>query len=266
MKKYLILTIIAFLLIQTQVICQISLINTYNEAVYVTNIEDVGYKYFGVDFEASQCLIYNLDHSLWKSINIDVAANNYIDDVAYVSSKLFNNDNNIELLVVFYEYIITSDTSGYYYYTTKVINENGVTFLDVPGGGYSSIYKVDDAEANLLVYVYDFSIVPFTSATNVYSIPGVPYSVNEIEGGIKLKNAFPNPAVSFITIPYEVNQSSGDASILIYNELGVEVYRKKINPDANNYRLNTMLFSKGVYFYNIKTAGYKSPSRKIIIQ
>jgi len=266
MKKYLILIIIAIIILPNNVISQISLINTYDEAVYVTNIEDEGYKYYGINFETNQCLIYNLDHSLWKSIDIATPENSYIDEIAYVSSKLFNTDSNIELLVVFNEYIVTSDTSGYFLYTTKVINENGVTFLDVPGGGYSIIYKIEENEANLLIYIYDFSISPIGASTNVYSIPGVPYSVNEIDSGIKLENAFPNPSSSFITIPYELNQTSKNARIVIYNEIGTEVYRKDVDSKSNNYKLNTRRFTKGVYFYHIETNGYSSPSRKIIIQ
>lgn len=266
MNKYLILIIIAIIILPNNVISQISLINTYDEAVYVTNIEDEGYKYYGIDFESNQCLIYNLDHTLWKSIDIVTPENSYIDEIAYVSSKLFNNDNNIELLVVFNEYIVTSDTSGYFLYTTKVINENGVTFLDVPGGGYSIVYKIEENEANLLIYVYDFSTIPVSVSTSIYSIPGVPYSVNEIDSGIRLKNAFPNPANSFITIPYELNQTSENASIIIYNELGIEMYRRNIVPKSNNLRLNTRQFPKGVYFYQIETNGYSSPSKKIIVQ
>lgn len=266
MKKYLILSIIILIIFQTKVIAQISLLNTYSDAVYVVDIEDVGYKYYGIDFETSQCKIYNLDHTLWKTIDIVSPTNNYIDAVAYVSTKLFNNDSNIELLVVFSEYVETSDTSGYTYYTTKVINENGVTFLDVPGGGYSIIYNIDETEANLLVYIYDFSVSPFNVTTNIYSIPGTPYTMSETNFGITLKNAFPNPSHTFINIPYDIVQSTNSADIIIYNELGAEVYRSKINSNENIYRLNTNHFSNGVYFYQIESNGYVSPSRKMVIQ
>jgi len=266
MKKYILLIIIPLLIFQNNMISQISLVGSYDKAVYVANIEDVGYKYYGINFETNQCEIYNIDHTLWKVLDIVPPENNYIDEIAYLSSKLFNNDSNIELLVVFNEYIPTSDTSGYYYYTTKVINENGVTFLDVPGGGYSNIYKIDDSEANLLVYIYDFSITPFDVSTNIYSIPGIPYSVSEVNSGIVLKNAFPNPAHSFITVPYELEKTTIDANIVIYNEIGVEVYRSRLVPNEKVFRLNTVQFSKGVYFYIVESNGRKSPSRKIVIQ
>jgi len=265
MKKYLLLIIIA-LAFQSNSHSQITLINTYNNAIYVTNIEDEGYKYFGIDFESNQVLMYNTDHTLWKTINIDVPENNTIDEIAYVSSKLFNNDNLIELLVVFNEYIETSDTSGYFLYTTKIINENGVVFLDVTGGGYSVVFNTAEDIANLLLYVYDFSVSPFTVSTEVYSIPGVPYYINEEGMGVKLKNAFPNPTSSLITIPFTFNNKVVTAKIVVYNELGVEVYRDQVAPNSNNYKLNSNQFPKGSYFYSIITDGYQSPSRKIIIQ
>ena len=265
MKKFF-LFIIVVLIIQTNVIGQISLINTYNSAVYVANIEGEGHKYFGIDFETSQVKMYGTDHVLWKTIDIEVPVNSVIDEVAYVSSKLFNSDNNIELLVVFNEYIVTSDTSGFFIYSTKIINENGVMFLDVPGGGYSVIYKTDEDIANLLLYVYDFSVNPFLVSTEVYSIPGVPYYVNEVGMGVKLQNAFPNPTRSYITIPFTINNNVVNAEIVIYNELGAEVYRNQISQASNNFKLNTKQFSKGSYFYSIIADGFKSPAKKIIIQ
>jgi hypothetical protein len=266
MKKYLLLTVISLLLIQAKVISQISLINTYDIAVYIADIEDVGYKYYGIDYSTNQVLMYNTDHTLWKTINIATPENSTIDEIAYVSSRLFNSDNNIELLVVFNEYIETSDTSGYFIYTTKIVNENGVTFLDVPGGGYSAVYEIGKDIANLLVYVYDFSVSPFEVSTNIYSIPGLPTSTNEETSGIMLENAFPNPAKSYITIPYKLENKTTNASIVIYNELGSEVYKGTISPNSNNYRLNTSVFSKGVYFYSIIADGYASHSKKMIVQ
>ncbi len=265
MKKYLFLSIISLLVFQAKVISQISLINTYDIATYVTNIDDVGYKYYGINYETNQVLMYNTNHTLWKTINIATPENSTIDEIAYVSSKLFNNDSNIELLVVFNEYIETSDTSGYFVYTTKVVNENGVTFLDVPGGGYSTVYEIDENEANLLVYVYDFSVSPFDVSTNVYSIPGVLTSYNT-NSSIILENAFPNPTRSFITVPYKLENNTGAANIVIYNELGIEVHRELLSPNTNNFRLNISLFSKGVYFYSIIADGYASPSKKIVVQ
>ncbi|MFK5855281.1 MAG: T9SS type A sorting domain-containing protein [Bacteroidota bacterium] len=266
MKKYLLLTLITLLAIQAKLISQISLINTYNNAVYMVDIEDIGYKYYGIDYETSQVLMYNTDHTLWKTIDILPPENSTIDEIAYVSSKLFNSDDNIELLVVFNEYIESSDTSAYFLYTTKIINENGVTFLEEQGGGYSIIYKTAEDIANLLIYIYDFSVSPFSVYTNVYSIPGVPYSVNEIGTGFGLKSAFPNPSSSYITIPYAIDNFAANANIVIYNELGIEAYRETISANSNNYQLDTKQFTKGVYFYRIVANGQMSVSKKIIIQ
>ncbi len=45
-----ILTTITIIILQINVFSQISLINTYDEAIYITNIEDEGYKYYGINF------------------------------------------------------------------------------------------------------------------------------------------------------------------------------------------------------------------------
>ena len=48
---------------------QLTLEQTYNYSVGVVKLETFGYKYFLMDVPNSQCRIYNMDHSLFKSIN-----------------------------------------------------------------------------------------------------------------------------------------------------------------------------------------------------
>lgn len=109
MKK-LILTIIFSILI-LGLFAQVTLEQTYNYSTSVVKLETLGYKYYLMDVPSGQCRIYNLDHSLLKTINCSVPSGFYLSDVKFISEKLFDNDNGIELLCSYYKY----NNSGAYY-------------------------------------------------------------------------------------------------------------------------------------------------------
>ncbi|MBU2650972.1 MAG: hypothetical protein KKA81_08555, partial [Bacteroidetes bacterium] len=102
---------------------QISLENTYNVSAGVAWLELSGTKYYVMDVANSQCRIYNLDHSLWKTMSFSLPANNYLYDIQYVTQNIFDQDSEVECLVTYYEYIDNGSTQ-YYEYTTVVYNED----------------------------------------------------------------------------------------------------------------------------------------------
>ncbi|MFA5416969.1 MAG: T9SS type A sorting domain-containing protein [Bacteroidales bacterium] len=243
---------------------QVSLETTLNDAVYVTNLDGVGKVYYGVDFNTSECFIYNTDFILWKTISIAPPANTYLYDVAYVSTKLFNVDDQVELLAVFTEYVATGDTSGYYKYTTKIVNEVGVSFLNLPGAGYSTVYNLSDTEAKLLCFVYDFSVSPYNVHTRVYGVPGTLNSIPE-PTGLLMGNAFPNPATNMIHIPLSTESQQHSSQLTLLDVNGTILRQESIPPHQQIYQLNTQALSTGTYFYIVETNGRKSVARKIVV-
>lgn len=243
---------------------QVSLETTLSDAVYATNLDGVGKVYYGVDYNTSECFIYNTDFSLWKTILIVPPTNTYLYDVAYVSTKLFNSDDQIELLAVFTEYIATGDTSGYYIYTTKIVNEVGVSFLNLPGAGYSTVYNLSDTESKLLCFVYDFSVSPFTVNTKVYGIPGTLSSISE-PTGLFMGNAFPNPATNMIHIPLSTESQQYSTQLTLMDVNGSILRQESIPPHQQIYQLNTQALSNGTYFYVVETNGRKSVARKFVV-
>lgn len=68
---------------------QVTLEKSYDHSLSVTKINQSEYKYFLMDVGSGQCRIYNLDHSLWKTINIALPANYYLFDINSLSVNLF---------------------------------------------------------------------------------------------------------------------------------------------------------------------------------
>ncbi len=48
---------------------QVALKKTYNYSTSVVKLETLGYKYYLMDVPNSQVKIYNMDHSIYKTIN-----------------------------------------------------------------------------------------------------------------------------------------------------------------------------------------------------
>jgi len=254
-----------FALLSFTMFSQISLDNTVSGAMYSVELEDVGKKYFVTDYLNNQCLIYNTNYSTYKTIDISVPALYWLYELAYVSTKVFDNDDEVELLAVYQSYVFVTDTTGYYVYQIRVIDEDGSLMLDVPDGGFSTVISNGTNENKLLIFVYDFSISPYIVTTNIYSIYGFPVSVPEELSVPGELNSYPNPARSQITIPYELDSSETNAWIIIRTANGVEVAKYQLNANSTKLNINVLGFSKGIYFYDLQSGNTSTQSGKFIV-
>jgi len=263
MKHLLFLSVI--LLTSLISVAQVNYETTLDNALYSTNLEEVGQVYFGVNYTTNECLIYKSDYSLWKTINIVPPTNASLYEVAYVTTKLFNNDNQVELLAVFTEYVSTSDTGGYFVYTTKVINEVGVTFLNLEGAGYSTVYNVSDTQTKLVCFVYDFSVSPYLVNTQIYGLPGR-LSDTQVQPALFMSDAFPNPATSQINIPISPEFRDSPLKLTLLDVAGKVIYNESIPPFQQTFLLQTASLSSGTYFYFLGDGSRKTSVKKLVIR
>lgn len=268
MKTLLVLLIC--LLSVTYVKGQVTLDKHYDNSCVSTKINAVDYKLFLMDVDQNQCRIYNTDHSHYKTINLSVPANMYLYDVRFVTEDLFHPDSKIELLYVYYEYIITSisEETGYYKYYTKLINEDGVVYLDAPGGLYSYMYLMGDKDYRLFLYSYDYSTYPYAMWTDLYKVPGIPHFLNSDDNLLKsgvMENAYPNPAKEFTTIGYALPEGVFEANLSIYTMGGKQISTYKVDKNFKNIRIQTGTLLPGNYLYYIETETQKSEAKKLII-
>ncbi len=246
---------------------QITLQKTYNYSATVVKLETLGYKYYLMDVPNSQCRIYNLDHSIFKTINCSVPNGYYLADIKYVSENLFDTDSKIELAYTYYRYIATS-SSYYYIYGTRIANESGTNILTIDDAQYVYVKQIDTDEYKLFAYCLDYSVFPETVWTNIYSLPGAPLtgiSSDILEPNFSL-NAYPNPSRDQVRIEYQLPANINNASLFLIDSNGRSVKDFQIDGHTDYLALNVDDLSKGIYFYFIKYDNIRTETKKIIVQ
>jgi len=264
MKRIILLLFTAITGLQMQVFSQITLEKTYSGvSAGVAHTETYGDKYYVMDVAGSQCRIYNLDHSLWKTVNLSVPSNYYLYDIQYVTDHLFNSDNTLEMLYVCYNY----NSSGQYYtYDTRIATETGTQLLDIPGAGYNWITEVGTGGTKLLSYIYDYSVSPYTINTKVYSLPGtLPSGVSQVQQAATTLKAWPNPVNGTLTIEFSLPDGARQARLNVINSSGQQVKSFTVDGTFNNLLLDTGDLPSGIYFWNLEAPGFKSTAQKIIV-
>lgn len=246
---------------------QVTLQKTYNYSTSVVKLESQGYKYYLMDVPASQCRIYNMDHSLYKTINCPVPSGYYLSDIKLISEKLFNSDSQIELVYTYYKYVSTS-SSYYYMYGSKIISESGSTLQTIDGAQYIYLNKTSDTEYKLFAYCFDYSVSPEKVWTNVYSLPGTYVSSTFIAGNKPevLLNAFPNPASDMIRLEYNLPESTKVARLKVVDQSGITIKTYQIDSHSDHIALNVGDLDSGVYYYLIEYDKFRSDARKIVVR
>jgi hypothetical protein len=142
---------------------------TYDHSGTYTRLTNSGVKIFVMDVGLNQCRIYNPDHSLWKTINLNMPPDHYLYDIQYVSENLFATDNSLYLAYIYYNY----NTIGQYYtFTASITKEDGTELINISGCQYLFVHSLEEEGARLLAYSFDYSVFPYTVQTHAYHLPG----------------------------------------------------------------------------------------------
>ena len=263
MKKtnLLLALLIATFISQAQIVKE----HDYTGSTTLVKLANSGEKYYTMDWTNNQCQLYNIDHSLWKTINLPVPTGMYLYNISHVSETLFNLDTKVELAYVYYAY----DTTLFYYtYTTRVINEDGLELLAIPGANYSETKSITGNGTKLLAWVYDYSVLPYSVHTMVYSIPGQGASDGPDSEGKNIKSApaYPNPAQAMVTIPYFLPEGTETGEISLADGNGKVIRTYVIGKAFPNLQISTIGWPRGIYYYRIKTGSVVSLASKIVIE
>lgn len=256
-----------FFILLTAVFGQITLEKTYNYSTTVVKLETLGYKYYLMDVPNNECRIYNLDHSIFKTINLNIPTDYYLGDIKLVSEHLFDSDDQIELAYTYYKYNLTA-TSYYYQYGSRIINEDGSIVLTINDARFVYVNQTAAEEYKLFAYCMDYSVFPEIVWTNIYNLPGSPISAinyTETQPDLSL-NAFPNPSSNSVRIEYELPLNVNQAQLKIIENNGKTVKEFNIDNHINFLALNIDDLSKGVYFYFIEYNNIRTKSKILIIQ
>jgi hypothetical protein len=258
--------IVCFLLSLPGTYAQVTLEHTYNYSAAVVKFETLGYKYYIMDVPNSQCRIYNPDHSLFRTINCNVPAGSYLADIQFLSEKLFDHDDGIELVYTWYRYVPTTD-SYYYIYGSSIINEDGSPLENIEGARFISLDKTDDDIWKLFSYCYDYSVWPERVWTNIYSLPGVPVvSANskDASGGITV-GAFPNPAENRLKVTYQLPEGAPEGTLYFFSSDGKMAGQFRVDTHTDHLLLDVSDYKSGVYHYFVEHGNRRSKSGKLVV-
>lgn len=239
---------------------------TYAESANICHLENTGQVYYAMDVVNKQCHIYKMDHNLYKTIALPTPEGYYLYDVQFVSENLFNDDDLVELVYIYSKYVPTAE-SYYYTYETKLINENGIEILTIPGAGHTNVIETLENGKKFLVYEYNFSVIPYRTYTHVYNLPEGPlksenYSLSAFESG----NAFPNPASRQVNIPVQLPEGAHSGTLELFDVNGRKIVSYPITGTTRNVVLPTHQLIPGTYIYHVDSGCSRSAAKKIVIQ
>lgn len=265
--------IIAMTIICKMALAQLTLLHTFNN--YMGNtFASINYYgdnkyypiYLSIENGTVRSYIYNADFSLDDLFsitpNIPEGYTLYSSSCKFLSNHLINNDDDYEWLIVAYN--SSADVNSQYY--TYITNSHGYIILDL---GYSraSPLFLDFHVANgqlrmsLLRYyqIMDDNGYYTNYYTDIYACGGNVTNVNQNKKEVSM-SAYPNPATSFINLPYELNE--GETSTMnIYDINGRLIEQKPIGYHFNKVVLETSDYKAGTYIYE-----YNGKSNRFIVQ
>jgi hypothetical protein len=244
---------------------QVTLEKKYDYSTSVVELENAGFKYYLMDVPNGQCRLYNIDHSLFKTINCNIPSGYFLYDIKFISESVFDTDPGIELLCTFFKYY---QNAAYYEYDSKIINDDGSQIAFIDGSLYNYINQTDDNSWKLFSYCYDFSIFPEKVWTNIYNLPGSPTTMAFMnpQNPEVLLNAFPNPATNSLKVAYSLPENVSQAKLHLIDNSGKHAGQFIVDNHTDHLMLNVDRFKTGIYFYFIEYGNTRTASKKLVIR
>lgn len=276
MKSIKILIIwVVFFLLSYSLKAQITLERKYLDAAtgfYMVNLELSGMKYIHKsDVQGYRFLkFYNLDHSLWKTIDcnsfpvqpIPMGGFNYKFDALYISETLFDCDSAVEFL-----YTSIGNSTQF----TAVYKEDGTALL--VADSCAPLVKVNIPQQFRPIYNTPQGTKLILSDKDgyarVYNLP-CNLSVGIDQMKIKSNDAFdfelyPNPSFYESCIKYSLPIDVGNAKVLLFDVNGKLVKEYKVDNSFNSLFIDQREIPAGTYFYSIATSDKVLATKTAII-
>ena len=247
---------------------QITLLHTFEEdgvsACSPTIVEDVGVYYYVTDSTDEYNIhhyptyyLYDSEFNLYWSYQFEVGR--YAGVSLFPTRHMIDTDDELEFIVNESEMM----ASGYSRVHSYIMGEDGTIIYDFDSAkeqvvGSSFEFALVNNEIRLLRNVSYYEIGSADNELEVYGTGGN-YSAEEFQL-VAHSVAYPNPARSHITLPYELEEGE-TVTMTIYNLTGQLIERFEIGSHFKQVQLNVNSYSPGIYLYE-----YKGRSSKFIVQ
>lgn len=209
---------------------------TANTYVHIENIEGEGRKYilFSGNNDAH---IYNLDHSLFKSITTNAPGTTGNSTNFYFSKTLFNSDSKIE-------FIFSTFVGGAY--TTYLYNEDGQKLQEFAD---ASNFIVSNADGSYKLITGGFN--GSSTKSTIWSLPGQYLGLTPEPRIYRDTEIYPNPFETAATINYTLPDGQKQSILRIYNTAGVLVKQMTVTDQFKNINIQRDDLPSGNYIYEI---------------
>ena len=260
---------------------QVLLDTIYQDArakLYMVNLEISGMKYvLRGEVQGNRFLkFYNLDHSLWKTIDVNpfpvtlfppganpLPTYNYNYESIYISETLFDCDNDIEFMYV---------SNSNYRWFTGIYKENGTALLmgdsllpmvrpNVPQQ-FRPIYNTPGKTKLILSHM--------NGTARVYDLQcslstGVDQNRVVSETDPPELNVFPNPSFYESQITYKLPIGVTSGEIVMYDLNGKLIRNYAVDNSFSSILIQQNEMAAGTYLYVLKANGQVIDSKKIIL-
>ncbi|MBQ8759902.1 MAG: T9SS type A sorting domain-containing protein [Bacteroidales bacterium] len=217
---------------------QITLEHTFEERVYITYFEGGYWNYIYPDDGSYLTItIYNSDYSLYKQVT-------FYPCEGYTRVSPECRVISTEIIMVG-NYLEGSSNCDYWLY-----DSNGDI---IKYWGYNTYASAEVIPGNKL-YVFCLDRETGQEYTEIYSIDS--YESTSEKTIRSFSHAYPNPAKSTISLPYNLNKGE-QAEMLIYDVNGRMIDKKRIDSTFNKILLNVESYTPGVYFYSVNGVSQK---------
>jgi Secretion system C-terminal sorting domain len=287
MKKQIII-IAAILLSAFNSRAQMTLAHTYvgygNQLCYPTIVSFTNYgKKYAMLQDSATVLLYNTNHTLWKTIAMPVLPNYTVANIwvnieqgdnvnLIISDKLFNSDNLVEAIGSYF-------TPGNSHAVLAVINENGViidSVSNVPPGNLHGVkvHSLISGAFVLTVPIYTPGVISQT--TKVFNLPGTipcetcsgPLAIQKIEEPQNfgtVSDPIPNPTSGNTKIEYMLPLYVPSGEIDMYDTEGRIVRKYKVTAANTSISIDASELSAGTYYYHLKAGESFTTAKKMLV-
>ena len=173
MKTHLIILCLLLLMLQ-HLKAQLNYEGKIDPRLKTIRLDDGEYKFYRYDNIEKTLLIWNIDSSLWKSVKLPLPEYHLLDKVKHISTNLFNDDNEIEIIYTCVVYHPRKDPDDPVEgvvekeITLNIINELGQSILEVKNSNEFEILDTQQGR-KLLIHKHQGNHREHKPETLVYS-------------------------------------------------------------------------------------------------
>ena len=237
-----------------------------NSNLSLTNLTTGGYKYYVTDVANNQVVLYNTNHSVYKTISsLPTPPTSYtLIGIGQLSDQLFNTDALIEFSVQFqgpsfsYQYGIYNETGSCIFNNYSSFNQGNIYNI---GGSFKYVIQSGNYDTTL-VYALPGTL-PCDACGGLQS--GIAQQTGGAEKIGLTSQPMPNPSDGNAVIKYTLPNGTNKGEIVIYNMQGTQVKAYMIDRTFDTLVLSNTDLATGTYFYQLKTNNGFSDTKKMLI-